>query len=94
LHNTNCKTVCLVAGLPLATLAGDAQVPWLEAIEDRLAVTAKALNAMKAIKMTGLGDLVSAKIRDLRMSEIHASFRYRLLNILVTISCKECLYAS
>ncbi|KAI1076073.1 ABC multidrug transporter [Whalleya microplaca] len=78
--------VCLAAGLPLAKLAGDAQIPWLEAIEERLAVTAKALGAMKAVKMTGLAEMVGSKVRDLRSSEIRASFRYRALNIFVTIS--------
>jgi hypothetical protein len=52
-------------------------------------MTAKALGAMKAVKMTGLADLVGSRVRDSRASEIQASFRYRALNILVTISCKH-----
>ncbi|GJN77161.1 hypothetical protein PLIIFM63780_000650 [Purpureocillium lilacinum] len=78
--------VCLIAGIPLAKAAGDAQIPWLEAIEVRLAATAKALGATKAIKMTGLADIVSSQIRGLRLSEIRASRRYRVLNIFVFIS--------
>lgn len=81
--------VCLIVGLPLAGAAGNAQTPWLEAIEDRLAVTAKALGSMKAIKMTGLADIVSATIRQLRLDEISASLRWRVLNIFVTVSCKN-----
>lgn len=82
--------VCLVVGLPIAGAAGNAQTPWLEAIEARLAVTAKALGSMKAIKMTGLAEIVSATIRQLRLDEIHASLRWRVLNIFVTISCEYC----
>ena len=80
--------VCLIVGLPIAGAAGNAQTPWLEAIEDRLAVTAKALGAMKPIKMTGLADIVSSTIRQLRLDEVRASLRWRVLNIFVTVSCK------
>lgn len=83
------SAVCLIAGLPLAGAAGNAQTPWLEAIESRLAATAKALQSVKAIKMTGLADVVSATIRQLRLDEIRASLRWRVLNIFVTISCKR-----
>ncbi len=38
--------------------------------------------------MTGLADIVSSQIRGLRLSEIRASRRYRVLNIFVFISCK------
>lgn len=75
-------------GLPLAKAAGKAQTPWLEAIEDRLAATAKALGAMKAIKMTGLADIVSSRVTNLRLAEIRASRRHRVLNIFVFITCK------
>lgn len=78
--------VCLVIGVPLATAAGNAQTPWLEAIEERLAVTAKVLGSMKAIKMSGLAETVSEKIAALRQGEIRASLRYRILEIFVTIS--------
>ncbi|OBT74156.1 hypothetical protein VF21_06257 [Pseudogymnoascus sp. 05NY08] len=70
-----------IVGLPLAKAAGNAQIPWLEAIEDRLAATAKVLGAMKAIKSTGLTDIVSSQVGDLRLAEIHASLRHRVLTI-------------
>ncbi len=76
-------------GIPLAAAAGNAQTPWLEAIEDRLAVTAKTLSAMKSLRMTGLTSLVSPKIAKLRTEEIAASRHYRLLDILVTLACKH-----
>ncbi|KAJ3499459.1 hypothetical protein NLG97_g302 [Lecanicillium saksenae] len=71
------------AGLPIAGAAGNAQSPWLDAIEDRLAVTAKALSSMKAVKMTGLSNLVSTNLTRLRLEEIRASLRF-ILKILLT----------
>ncbi|KAF3480026.1 ABC transporter [Arthroderma uncinatum] len=78
--------VCLIIGIPLAKAAADAQIPWLEAIEVRLASTAKSLGSMKAIKMTGLAEIVSSQIRGLRVAEIRASLRHRVLNILVFVA--------
>jgi hypothetical protein len=88
MHNTNYSSVCLLIGMPLAKAAGNAQVPWLEAIETRLAATSKALVSMKAIKLTGLSDIVSSRISNLRVEEIRASRRHRVFNILGTITGK------
>ncbi|EFR02843.1 hypothetical protein MGYG_05844 [Nannizzia gypsea CBS 118893] len=74
---------CLIIGAPLAKAAADAQIPWLEAIEIRLAATGKSLGSTKAIKMTGLADIVSSRIRSLRLDEIRASLRHRVYSILV-----------
>lgn len=78
------EKVCLGVGIPVAAAAGDAQVPWLEAIEKRLAVTSKMLGAMKAIKMTGLADAMHTIVTGLRTAEIHASRRFRLLSVCET----------
>ncbi|KAF4592615.1 ABC transporter [Ophiocordyceps camponoti-floridani] len=78
--------LCVVIGIPIAKAAGNAQTPWLEAIEERLAATSKALNAMKPIKMTGLADIVSSQIANYRILEIRASLRHRVLNIFVFIA--------
>ncbi|KAH8672363.1 P-loop containing nucleoside triphosphate hydrolase protein [Ilyonectria robusta] len=60
----------LIIGVPLAVAAGNAQIPWLEAIEERLAATSKALCAVKAIKMTGLSEIVSSKIANFTSSAL------------------------
>lgn len=80
----NSLTVCLAVGIPIATAAGNAQVPWLEAIEKRLAVTSKTLGNMKAIRMTGLTDAIHKFISSLRAQEIQASRLFRLLSVLQT----------
>lgn len=93
MQSSNNCLVCLLAGLPIARAAGNAQTPWLEAIEERLAATAKALGSMKAIRMTGLADIVSSRIAKLRLAEIRASRLHRVLNIFVFVICK-CFEAS
>ncbi|EGX94981.1 ABC transporter, transmembrane region, type 1 [Cordyceps militaris CM01] len=65
----------------VATIAGNAQVPWLEAIETRLEATSGALGALKGMRMTGLSGVISAMITRLRHDEIRSSLRYRLWNI-------------
>ena len=76
----------MIIGVPVAKAAADAQIPWLEAIEIRLAATAKSLGSTKAIKMTGLADIVSSRITNLRLDEIRASLRHRVYSILVFVA--------
>ena len=68
----------LILGIPLANAAGNAQNSWLEAIEKRLAVTSKALDSMKAIKMAGAVKTVSTIINALRDQEIASSGLFRI----------------
>lgn len=81
----------MVAGIPLAVASGNAQGVWLEAIEERVAVTSKALGVMKSIKMTGLTDVMANNIRNLRSQEIKSSFAFRLYNILISSFCESAL---
>ncbi|KAH7305780.1 ABC transporter [Stachybotrys elegans] len=73
--------VCLIIGLPIATAAGNAQLPWLEAIERRLEATAMAITSIKTIRLSGLEEHKTQKIESLRVSEIQSSRRHRVLKI-------------
>ncbi|KID73703.1 ABC transporter, partial [Metarhizium brunneum ARSEF 3297] len=84
LQNANIPQVCLSIGIPIASAAGNAQVPWLEAIEKRLAVTSKMLGTMKAIRMAGLTKTIHAIVSNLRIKEIRSSRAFRLLSVLQT----------
>ncbi|GAD93146.1 ABC transporter [Paecilomyces variotii No. 5] len=79
------NVLCLAASVPIATAAGKAQVPWLNAIETRLTETANTLGNFKLIRMTGLTEGVSSVLRSLRSAEIAAARRYRVLNVLISI---------
>ncbi|KAH0593670.1 hypothetical protein MHUMG1_08420 [Metarhizium humberi] len=76
--------LCLSVGIPIASAAGNAQVPWLEAIEKRLAVTSKMLGTMKAIRMAGLTRAIHGIVSNLRIKEIRSSRAFRLLSVLQT----------
>ncbi|KAJ5361079.1 hypothetical protein N7541_001923 [Penicillium brevicompactum] len=79
--------LCLIAGVPLAVSCGEAQGVWLEAVEERVAVTSSVLGVMKSVKMTGLTETISNSLRELRSAEINSSFRFRLYEALgVTLS--------
>lgn len=69
-------------------------MPWLKAIEKRLASTAKALGAMKGLKMSGLAATTSYNIANLRSLEIRSSRRYRILNIFAFVIGKHCSQTS
>ncbi|KAG6008111.1 hypothetical protein E4U21_004993 [Claviceps maximensis] len=75
---------CLAVGIPLANATGNAQVPWLEAIEKRLAVTSRTLGTMKSIRMAGLTEPIYNIISSLRAKEVQASRLFRLLSVLQT----------
>ena len=77
--------VCAVAGIPIAVIAGNAQIQWLEAIEERLAETTKWLHNMKLLKMTGLIEKSSSTVTNSRTSEIAASRRYRVCSIFLVL---------
>ncbi|WDK11393.1 ABC transporter [Colletotrichum graminicola] len=56
-----------------------AQMRWIEKIQERLRTTSAMLGEMKAVKMLGLGEVMSNKIRHLREDEINTSRSFRKL---------------
>ncbi|KAJ5543476.1 Cyclic peptide transporter [Penicillium sp. DV-2018c] len=77
--------VCVLAGVPLAIAAGNAHLPWLDAIEKRISVTSKALAAMRPIRMSGISRPAASGISDLRTEEIRSSRPARLFDVLVVV---------
>ena len=82
------KEVCTLLNMPLAAIAGNAQVQWLEAIEDRLSVTSLWLHDIKALRMAGLAEYSATKVADLRSSENASSLRYRVFTVLLNLGSK------
>ena len=58
---------------------GAAQKMWVEAIQSRVAVTSHTLGAMRAIKLLGLAETVTAFVQKFRVQEIRLSTRFRKL---------------
>ncbi|KAJ3488824.1 hypothetical protein NLG97_g6122 [Lecanicillium saksenae] len=77
-------TLCLLSGIPVATAAGNAQEPWLEAIEERLVATTQLLAASNTVRFAGLSRAFSTIVSELRSKEINASRRHRIFSILET----------
>lgn len=84
---TKSMTVCLMVGLPVSIASGKAQGIWLEAVEERISVTSKVLAVMKNVKMTGLTDIVASSLRRLRLDEIGASQRMRVIRVVNNTIC-------
>ncbi|ODA81829.1 hypothetical protein RJ55_00334 [Drechmeria coniospora] len=60
---------------------GPAQIAWIKGVQKRVAVTAKMLSNMKAVKVLGLTDAMDDIITKLRQEELQASERFRKLLI-------------
>ena len=81
--------VCTFVGIPIAAMAGNAQVQWLDAIEARLAMTAMWLRDIKALRMAGLSEHTANLVADLRSSEVTSSLRYRIFSILLNLGSAQ-----
>ena len=79
--------VCVVSGLPLAIAAGNAHLQWLDAIQERISVTSKALGAMRPIRMAGITRPAASGISHLRTEEIKSSRPTRLYDVSVVVMC-------
>ncbi|KFZ09212.1 hypothetical protein V502_08876 [Pseudogymnoascus sp. VKM F-4520 (FW-2644)] len=74
----------LVSGLvakPLMTR----QMVWLEATEDRVALTASTIASMKGVKILGLVDMVGSVIRKLRHKEVKCGKKWRIFYAIFTL---------
>ncbi|KFY10023.1 hypothetical protein V492_05242 [Pseudogymnoascus sp. VKM F-4246] len=74
----------LVSGLvakPLMTR----QMVWLEATEERVALTASTIASMKGVKILGLIDIVGSLIRKLRHKEVQCGKKWRIFYAIFTL---------
>ncbi|KFY35276.1 hypothetical protein V494_06064 [Pseudogymnoascus sp. VKM F-4513 (FW-928)] len=74
----------LVSGLvakPLMTR----QMVWLEATEERVALTASTIASMKGVKILGLVDIVGSLIRKLRHKEVQSGKKWRIFYAIFTL---------
>ncbi|RYP83764.1 hypothetical protein DL769_001296 [Monosporascus sp. CRB-8-3] len=71
--------VSMVVVTCLAVPTGTAQAAWVQASQDRVTATTRALGSVKWLKISGLSELAFSKIRDLRTQELKTSIRYRRL---------------
>jgi ATP-binding cassette, subfamily C (CFTR/MRP), member 1 len=63
----------------IAIPTGKAQATWIEALQERVTATAKTINCIKRLRISGLNDLVFSIVRNLRTEELAKSTKFRYL---------------
>ncbi|OHW90753.1 ABC transporter [Colletotrichum incanum] len=76
--------VFIAATSKVSVATKTAQMQWIEKIQERLRATTAMLGELKAVKMLGLTDTMSNKIKSLREEEINTSKSFRKL-LVVTL---------
>ncbi|KAH7320765.1 putative ABC multidrug transporter [Stachybotrys elegans] len=74
-------SLCIVLAMIVGKESGRRQQAWIEAVQRRIAVTAKVLPSMKTIKMTGLVGSVTSTLEKYRLDEVLASKRWRGIQV-------------
>jgi len=72
----------------MSNSAKEAQVAWIEKVQERLRITSTMIDDMKAVKMLGLSTVMSDMIQKLRQLEIQTSKIYRKLLVWNVLLCK------
>ncbi|KAF4878441.1 ABC transporter atnG [Colletotrichum siamense] len=75
-------TVSSLGSMLMSAFADKAQVSWMEATQERVAMTARAVAGMKSIKLLGLTESVRDLLQELRKAELHAARHFRYIEVL------------
>lgn len=71
--------VCAVCSTILARLTGPRQKIWMEEIQKRVGLTSIVVGQMKNLKMSGLAAPVGRLIQQMRIDELRAGARFRMI---------------
>lgn len=71
--------VCAVCSTILARLTGPRQKIWMEEIQKRVGLTSTVVGQMKNLKMSGLAAPISKLIQQMRVDELRAGARFRMI---------------
>lgn len=71
--------VCAVCSTILARLTGPRQKVWMEEIQRRVGLTSTVVGQMKNLKMSGLAAPVGKLIQQMRIDELRAGARFRMI---------------
>ncbi|KAF9878386.1 hypothetical protein CkaCkLH20_03878 [Colletotrichum karsti] len=74
--------VSSLGSMLMSAYADQAQVSWMEATQERVGVTARAVSGMQSIKLLGLSQGVFDLLRNLRGAELHAARHFRHIEVL------------
>ncbi|KAK1640158.1 ATPase-like protein [Colletotrichum phormii] len=71
--------VCAAASMVTAKFTGKRQTLWMESIQQRVGVTAKAISSMKALKISAMSGPIESLIHNLRLKELSVGGKWRLM---------------
>ncbi|KAJ4385223.1 hypothetical protein N0V93_010284 [Gnomoniopsis smithogilvyi] len=85
-------TVSSIGSFLMSSCADHAQVSWMEATQERVGATAKAIAGIRSIKLLGLSNGVLDFLQRLRDAELHSARHFRYIEVLTaTISFMKLL---
>jgi ABC-type multidrug transport system fused ATPase/permease subunit len=73
--------LCFVGLGVLVNFTGDAQRAWMDRVQTRVSLTAKAITGVKNLKMAGLSNAIGTSIQKVRIEELSAGSRFRRIFI-------------
>jgi ABC-type multidrug transport system fused ATPase/permease subunit len=71
--------VCAACSTILARLTGPRQKAWMEQIQKRVGLTSTVVGQMKNLKMSGLAAPISKLVQQMRIDELRAGARFRVI---------------
>ncbi|TID01979.1 Multidrug resistance-associated protein 1 [Colletotrichum higginsianum] len=71
--------ICTAASTVTARLTGKRQTLWMDSIQKRVGVTAKAISSMKALKISAMSGPIETLIQGLRLKELSVGGKWRLM---------------
>lgn len=77
--------VCFIGLGILMRITGDSQRGWMAAVQKRVGLTATAIASMKNLKIGGLATAVGEFIQKLRVEELAAGARFRVILIIAAV---------
>ncbi|KAI9644594.1 hypothetical protein NHQ30_006615 [Ciborinia camelliae] len=71
-----------IGSVLMSSYANSSQVKWMEATQERVGATVKAIASMKGVRLLGLSGSIHAVLAGLRRSELHAARYFRYIEVL------------
>jgi ABC-type multidrug transport system fused ATPase/permease subunit len=77
--------LCFICLGILVNFTGDAQKSWMAGVQIRVGMTATVIAGMKSLKISGLSAAVRGYLQKLRVDELAAGSRYRIIYIIAAM---------
>ncbi|KAK7749032.1 hypothetical protein SLS53_001058 [Cytospora paraplurivora] len=76
------STVSSLGSMFMSSYAEKAQVSWMEASQERIGTTSRAISGMRNVKLLGLSGGLYKLLQKLRVAELHAARHFRYIEVL------------